>query len=74
MAQLRFHDVGCLAARVLPLLGPLAQFLGRLLPQAFVDRRTESHIDEHGGALAIRPLVPQDLRQLTYQHTEIARS
>jgi len=73
MAQLRFHDVGCLAARVLPLLGPLAQFLGRLLPQAFVDRRTESHIDEHGGALATRSLVAQDLGQFAHQYIAIAR-
>jgi hypothetical protein len=35
--------------------------------QACIDRRSEGHIDEHGGHLATWPLVVQDLDQLAHQ-------
>jgi hypothetical protein len=41
--------------------------------QAFVDRRAECHVDEHGGHLASRSRVAEDLGQLAHQHTAIAR-
>jgi hypothetical protein len=41
--------------------------------QSFVDRRTERHIEEHGGHLATGSLVVQDLGQLAHQHIAIAR-
>jgi hypothetical protein len=41
--------------------------------QTFVDRAAESHVDKHGGDLAIRPRITQDLGQLAHQHTTISR-